>query len=77
VDGRGCHRAAPSAQHARLGPAAGLPAAPGLHFGDAVFTGATDSRTDTVHGLTEGQALTLLDLYQLRINAHLPGARFQ
>ncbi|MEJ8639951.1 DUF3846 domain-containing protein [Streptomyces sp. MS2.AVA.5] len=48
---------------------------PGLHFGDVVFTGATDSRTDTVHGLTEDQALTLLDLYLLRINAHVPGAR--
>ncbi|MDQ0847779.1 DUF3846 domain-containing protein [Streptomyces sp. V1I6] len=48
---------------------------PGVHFGDVVFTGATDHRTDTVHGLTEDQALTLLDLYLLRINTRVPGAR--
>ncbi|MEV6653878.1 hypothetical protein [Streptomyces sp. NPDC051219] len=48
---------------------------PGLHFGDVVFTGVTDSRTDTVHGLAEDQALTLLDLYLLRINARVPVAR--
>ncbi|WP_329583767.1 DUF3846 domain-containing protein [Streptomyces sp. NBC_01361] len=48
---------------------------PGLRFGDVVFTGATDPRTDAVHGLTEDQALTLLDLYLLRVNAHVPGAR--
>lgn len=48
---------------------------PGLHFGDVVFTGATDPGTDTVHGLDQDQALTLLDLYLLRLNAHVPGAR--
>ncbi|MBT2439749.1 DUF3846 domain-containing protein [Streptomyces sp. ISL-36] len=48
---------------------------PGLHFGDVVFTGATDSTTDAVQGLTEDQALTLLDLYLLRITARVPGAR--
>ncbi|MDQ1013189.1 hypothetical protein QFZ82_007674 [Streptomyces sp. V4I23] len=48
---------------------------PGVHFGDVVFTGATDPDTDTVHGLDQDQALTLLDLYLLRINARVPGAR--
>ena len=48
---------------------------PGLHFGDVVFTGAADTSTDTVQGLTEDQALSLLDLYLLRITARVPGAR--
>lgn len=48
---------------------------PGLHFGDVVFTGATDPEADAVHGLPEEQALTLLDLYLLRINAPTPGAQ--
>ncbi|GGW65399.1 hypothetical protein GCM10010381_58000 [Streptomyces xantholiticus] len=68
------HRAAPPAQPARLGPAAGLPAPPGpalrrrhLH--------RSHGPQDRHHGLTEDQALTPLDLYLLRINAHLLGAR--
>ncbi|MFD5427716.1 DUF3846 domain-containing protein [Streptomyces sp. NPDC127084] len=48
---------------------------PGLHFGDVVFTGAMDSRTDIVHGLDQDQALTLLDLYLLRTGTHVPSTR--
>ncbi|MGW6569824.1 DUF3846 domain-containing protein [Streptomyces sp. NPDC054975] len=48
---------------------------PGVYFGDAVFTGATVPGTGTVHGLTEAQALKLLDVHLRRINAHVPGAR--
>lgn len=46
---------------------------PGLFFGDVVFTGATDASGDMVHGLTEDQALALVDLYLLRHAAHVPG----
>lgn len=48
---------------------------PGVHFGDVILTGPTDPRTDTVRGLTEDQALTLLDLYLLWLNVRVPGAR--
>lgn len=48
---------------------------PDVHYGDVLFTGATDAETGTVHGLTRDQALELLDLYLLRVTARVPDAR--
>ncbi|MEU8708724.1 hypothetical protein [Streptomyces sp. NPDC048565] len=48
---------------------------PGLHFGDALFTGAAALDAGAPQGLTEDQALTLLDLYLLRSTAHVPPSR--
>lgn len=48
---------------------------PGIYFGDVVFTGATGIHSDPVEGLTEDQALELLDLYLLRRTTHVPSPR--
>ncbi|MEU3708373.1 hypothetical protein AB0E82_39555 [Streptomyces anulatus] len=48
---------------------------PAIHYGEAVFTGAPNHPAASAHGLTEDRALTLLDLYLLRITARVPGSR--
>ncbi|MEU9064977.1 hypothetical protein AB0D13_40655 [Streptomyces sp. NPDC048430] len=48
---------------------------PGLHFGDVLFTGAAALDAGAPQGLTEDQALTLLDLYLLRSIPHVPASR--